>query len=769
MKTPTRNVRINALAIAVQGALLAMYAAPTLAEDDTVAALTTPDNFVEAGVAATDKRSNKFGEYSGLNKNDAYAVGNFSVKGGDYGSETGTTRWSVTGSNLGLTSRELGASFSNQGLWNVGVGYDELRHNTTDGYQTPYQGSMGGNSFTLPAGFGTVAATGAGTTAMSASQQAAMHTVDVNNTRKNTSLSAGYFISPQWRVTFDYNNLEQSGAKLMAFGADGHGGGTGERIAVLPNPTNYTTDTLNLGVDWIGEKGHLTAAYFGSFFRDHNDQVTWTTFVGANVTDTMSTAPSNQLHQLNLSGGYKFADRTKLTGGLSFGRNTQDSNFVGGTSLAAASGLMVTAAPASSLNGVVATTHADLKLIDQTTKDLKLSAGVKYDKRDNQTDSRFYNANAIDGGNPYNYPNTPYSYSKAQFETAGDYRLDARQHVRLVLGHDDMKRWCNDYASGLRNYTGASCVTDTGTKEDKLGATYKLTIQSGIDFRAGYAYSDRKTTYDVNARGPFIGTKGSINYATGAVSATANGINEGDYPGFHPIFDASRIQQAIKLGVNWQATDALSFGANSRFTDDNYRDMTYGAQNGKSWGLNLDGAFTYSENGSVFAYISQDYRDRYVTHINRSTTTGYIWGDKLKDQSITYGLGFKQGGLLSGKFDLAGDLSYSDAKSNYSTDYLTWIVGTTTATSCAAANALSCGSAPDMRNKLTQLKLTGSYKVDKQNKVALGYVFQKLSSTDYFYNGYQYGYTPTGVMASNQQSGSYKVNLVAATYIYTFK
>jgi MtrB/PioB family decaheme-associated outer membrane protein len=768
MKTPTERIRISALAIAVQGALLAMYAAPALAEDDTVAALTTPDNSVEVGLVGIDEKSNKFGEYSGLNKRDPYAVVNFSVKGGDYGDENGTTRWSVTGSNLGLTSRELGASYSNQGRWNVGVGYDELRHNTTDGYQTPYQGSMGGSNFTLPAGFGTVA----NTQTMTAAQLAAMNTVDVSNTRKNTSLTAGYYFSPQWRLTFDYNNLEQSGAKLMAFGSDAHGGATGERIAILPNPTNYTTDTVNLGVDWTGEKGHLTAAYFGSFFRDHNDRVTWTTFVGANVTDTMSTAPNNQLHQLNLSGGYKLTNTTKLAGGLSYGRNTQDSNFVDGNSLAPASGLMLTAAPVSSLNGLVKTTHANLKLVDQTTKDLKLSASAKYDKRDNQTESNIYNANAIDGGNSYTYPNTPYSYKKGQYELAGDYRLFGTQHLRVALGHDDMKRWCNSFAYNATYYpNGNNCLVDTATREDKLSLGYKLKALEQLDLSVGYSYAERKTDYDPTARTAMIGVRGGTDIATG-VQGTIRGLNGGDYVGFHPLFDASRVQQMVKLGVNWQTTQALSFGLTSRFADDNYTDATYGAQDGKSWNLNLDATFTYSDNGSVFAYVSRDYRDRYVKHVNRSnlTTNAYIWGDQLKDEGISYGVGAKHGGLFGGRLDLTGDVSYTDSKSNYSSELLsTFAGGTTTTTTCSAAAALTCGSAPDIRNKLTQVKLTGSYKVDKQSKVALGYVFQRLSSTDYFYNGYQYGLTPTGMMPTNQQTGSYKVNLVAATYIYSFK
>ena len=62
-----------------------------------------------------------------------------------------------------------------------------------------------------------------------------------------------------------------------------------EAVAILPNPTNYKTDTVNLALNWAGEKGYMTTSYFGSFFRDGYDRVTFQTF--------SAVAPStNSLH-----------------------------------------------------------------------------------------------------------------------------------------------------------------------------------------------------------------------------------------------------------------------------------------------------------------------------------------------------------------------------------------------------------------------------------------------------------------------------------------
>ena len=106
----------------------------------------TPD----LGVGYVTDDSAKFGEYTGLNKSGAYGIGNFDVRGGDaYTEDKGTKRWQVWGTDIGLTSRAVGGSVSDQGRWTLGFTVDQLTHYTSDSYQTPYAGNMGGNSFTL--------------------------------------------------------------------------------------------------------------------------------------------------------------------------------------------------------------------------------------------------------------------------------------------------------------------------------------------------------------------------------------------------------------------------------------------------------------------------------------------------------------------------------------------------------------------------------------------------------------------------------------------
>ncbi|MDD5057125.1 MAG: MtrB/PioB family decaheme-associated outer membrane protein [Sideroxydans sp.] len=781
MKIHSEKMSVSLLALAVQSALVAMFAMPVHAEEDEITALTIPTNYLEVGASNTSKSSAKFGEYTGLNNSGADLVGNFSVRGGDaYGDSNGTKRWAVTGSDLGTTSRTLGASLSNQGQWNIGILFDELRHNVSDSYQTPYLGDMGGNTFTLPASFGVVSSTAPGTRTLNAAQQAAMHSVEVGTTRKNKTITAGINLSKQLNATFDFNRMDQSGAKLMAFGAVGGGtglattlpGAAGEAVAILPNPTNYKTDTVNLALNWVGEQGHLTTSYFGSFFHEGYDRVTFQTFAATGTStnsymQTMSTAPSNTFHQLNLSGGYALAAKTKLTGGVSYGRNTQNDAFVYD------SYMMVTPITNTSLNGLVVNTHGDLKLTNQTIDNLALSAGIKYDQRNNRTASNIYNFNALSGNTAHyaNYPNTPLSNKKTQLELAGDYRLAKSQNVRLAYNREDVKRWCDQYAVNANYPAGTNCVVATASKDDRLSATYRLKATDAVGMNVGYSYSKRKTDSDPNAIASFISKNGNV--APGAVT----GINAGDFLGFYPYFDASRKQQMLKAGVNWQALEKLSLGLLGRYTNDKY-DSTYGVQNGKSSSLNLDATYSYHDNSSVSAYLTKQHRERTLTDFQKvavtaasvnaiSTPVNATWSNDLKDDDTTVGLSVKHGGLMGNKLELAGDLTYSMAKTIYNTQ-LNYAGTTTGGLTCSDPTILSCGQLPDISNTLIQLKLSGNYQLDKSAKVALGYIYQKLKSSDYYYNGLQYGATPNTLLPTNEQAPNYSVSLLTATYIYTF-
>ena len=775
MKTRNANLKLSLLSVAMLGVFSSMYA---YADDEEAAALMNPTSSVTVEEIYVSQGSQKFGEYNGLNKQGGYINGNINVRGGDgykNNANGDTSRWSIQGTDLGLTDRSASAGYSDQGNWGVTVGYDELQHNLAPGYQTPYQGQMGGSGWSLPSGFGTTS----NTNTMNSAQKGAFQTIDISTTRQNTSLKAEKILENGLSTFFEFNHLNQTGAKLQGFGQAQISGATNEYVAILPSPTSYQTDTMNLGLNWQGEKARLTGSYFGSFFRDGNNGVQFQTFAGANNMQTMSTAPSNQLQQLNLGGGYDFTNKTKLVGNFSFGRNTQNA------STAYDPLMMVNGNTPAPFNGLVNTAHADLKVNDSSIKNLNLSAGVKYDSRDNLSQSNMQNFYSIGNHNTF-YPNTPLSYRKAQAEVAGDYRITSDQKVRLAYQYTNLNRYCNQYATGQvtpvtatsTNYPpGADCVTANYSRSNNVAASYKLKAAESVDIKFAYAMDVRQTTWNQNAIAAMYGA--NANNSPAALSLKmVPGQNGGDYVGFRPFFEASRNQQLVKGNVNWQTTDALTLGVGGKYLYDQYPDSTYGITNANTWAINFDANYAYAENGTLVAYAVQQNAMRNLNNkqvntavYNGSTTAAPYgvgsWTNSMTENDTTLGLGIRHSGLMSGKVTLLGDLTYSLGQTNYSTS-INGARTQATAYNCSSPANGTCGNPGAISNRMAAIKLGGSYQIDKQSKVGLRYTYQHLSSNDFYYNGYQMGYTPTQVMPTNQTSGSYNVNVIAATYTYSF-
>ena len=809
MKVRNSHLKLSIMSLAMIGVFSSMYA---YADEEEAAALMNPASTVEVEAISVSINSQKFGEYNGLNKQGVVPNGNLNIRGGDAYKDNangGTQRWVIQGTDLGLSDRSANIGYSDQGNWGVNVGYDELTHNTTSGYQTPYQGSMGGNQFTL-GNFGTVATpssntTQPGTRSLTSAQLGQFQNVDVSSTRKNSSLTATKIIDQNFNVNFDFNHLDQSGAKLMGFASTSLFSANipAEKVSILPNPTNYQTDTVNVALNWQGEKARLTTSYFGSFFRDGYNGVNWQTFMAApgtsnSMTQTMSTAPSNQLQQLNLNGGYDFSNVTKLAGNLSFGRNTQNSSTVD-------SGMMTGVFATPAFNGLVNTSHADLKVTDKSIKDLNLLASYKFDQRNNLSQSSLYSFNQIAASSngssaPYS-PNTPLSFRNSQIDLGGEYKLTKDQKASLNLTNLQTARWCNQYAVGSYqttngatpssaspNYTvpaGADCVTANYSRSNAVNAGYKIKASDTVDVKLNYIYDIRRTTTNQNAITAMdvsATSNQNINNAAGlpiGVRTMYPGQNGGDYVGFQPFFEASRNQQTVKARSTWKATEDLDFGLGGKYSYASYPDSTYGVQNGTAWNLNLDTTFRYAEEGTVTAYAVQQNSSRNLSNYyysNSSTTVGSgAWANNMQNHDTTFGLGLKHGGLMSNKLSLSSDLTYSLGQTFYNTSpgslaFSTCNQSTTSGTSFCSTGASSgsFGSPPAIRNDLLGIRLGAVYKVDKNSKVGVQYLYQRLLSTDYYYNGLQYGATPTSVMPTNQNSGSYNVNVITLGYTYSF-
>jgi len=742
------------------------------AVDGDIKELICPSSYIDLGALGVSKSAPKFGEYNGLEKSGLHALAGFGIAGGGC-QNADTLRWEAYGHDLGTTSRNLGLEAGRQGQWSIGIGLDQMRHYTTAGYQTPYQGAQGGNLFVLPPDFGVINTTGTGgANVMTPAQMAMMRTINVYNERRNTTFNAGYAFNRDWSAKFDYKRIDMSGAKLIGGGSDKLTGAngltyTGQAISLKLNPNKFSTDIFSLSANWTGQKAYASFEYYASLFHDHYKGFSWSdpfviggtaaaplpaTGTAANgplQLDTMGTPPSNQFHQLNISGGYFLAAKTRLTGGLSFGINTQNVGFDGSYTPA-----MVTSLGAPSLNGRVLTRHADAKLTHQFSDALNFSAGLKFNERDNTTPANVYQFLHL-GAGATTTTSAPMSNRRTELDANLDYRIDKNQRLHLGYNHDHIQRWCNsalaNNAQGILPatvtgyYVVAACAQVPKSTDNSLNLSYKRVVLDDLDISAGYTYADRGAKINPSFYNP--------------MQTASNGQGFENY-GWLAWFQAPRHEHKLKAGLNWQATRKLNLGLSGYYVQDRYRDSALGVQDGSASNVNLDVGYNLNDNLAFGAYASWQNRMRYLLSSNvRSPVVApaSLWSNSMYDRDIVLGLTGKQK-YHGGKLELAEDLSYSHGRSGYQTNLIANIAP-------AVGNS---GQTPDIKSTIITFRLTGSYALNKHARLTAGWVYQRLLANDYLYNAYQYGFTPTAVMPNGLQAPSYTVNAVYAVYRYTF-
>src|SRR5215475_3527993 len=116
-----------ALLATVPAALLVApaHAADNSSVDPAVAELTCPRSTIDVGAGYVSRSSFKFGEYNGLAKEGAFALGDVDLRGGGSYDSSSAWRWSLLGTDLGLGTRQGEFELRDQGVFKLNLGYDD--------------------------------------------------------------------------------------------------------------------------------------------------------------------------------------------------------------------------------------------------------------------------------------------------------------------------------------------------------------------------------------------------------------------------------------------------------------------------------------------------------------------------------------------------------------------------------------------------------------------------------------------------------------------
>lgn len=818
MKNTQSSLVVRASVLAVRGALAALammpvaYAADT--ENEETRELTRPVSTVEVGVGTVSDSSAKFGEYNGLNQSGAYGIGAFNLRGGGAYDSDSAFRWSATGTDLGLHTRRLDTEVGEQGKYRLTYGYDELLRNYSDDYQTFYNGA-GSNAMTLPSTFVTPAAarlTGTATAAAALSNwqnlqspyataacattggvptaacrgpgyliPAAMHNFNVDTQRTKHNLGLNMVLAPGWEFTASAQREDKDGSKLtgVAFGGPARG-------VMAVEPVNSTTDQYRASVGYIGEKGHFSVGYYGSFYRNATNA--WTVenpFNGAllnsafNNTARLTGAPDNEMHRLSLSGGYNFSKTTRLTLAGNYQRMTQNETLLGGMP----SNWTI---PTASANAKVINTSLTANLSSRPMKDVTLGAVYKYENRDDK--SPIYNF-LVSGGDaataPSLFTTEPLNRRMQQINLNSDYAFANRQSVNLGYELQEIRRTADGAETPFRAET---------TRENTLRLGYRNNLSQIVTGRVSYARSQRRASeYEENELLPVPNPA-----PLPAVDPLL--------PGFRQFYLADRNRDQLRSALNFQASDALSFQTGIDYNKDNYTNSPYGLKSSDSWVLKLDGAYSASETLSFNAFYTYEDKKSQLDSlvIGRGTTvtiidapahapgaacTGYFaaaghlpsdegtdicrqWTESQSDRVHTFGVGAKAAKLMNGKLDLSFDMAYSRTRTPIEVSGGAYFGNGATAAGATNNIWLAAQSFPDITSNIIDLRLGAVYKIDKASSVRVNYLYRRLRSADWQYDAYTN--SAQGVLAvptfagTGMTSPNYSVQAIGVSYVYTF-
>jgi MtrB/PioB family decaheme-associated outer membrane protein len=592
MKTNKRCFAIRASFVAVQGTLAAwvlVSSAQAAETDDPARQLTQPTNRIELGGGYVSDDSFKFGQYNGLFNKGLYGIFNLDMRSADALDSESAIRWRVNATDLGLDTRTVKAEIGQQGKFRINVGFDELRSNRSDTYQTPYLGA-GTNNLVLPAtwlvpvvpqvsptsgnfrGLDPIAGLAASlvngvATPPTAAQQAtvnkiiaadvpAFKNVDIGTTRKTYDGGFSYQIDPQWEFKASASHMDRDGTKLMNMLSTASGTAT----VTLPDLIDQSTDQYNVSLNYTGDKAFLQAAYYGSIFKNHVDSMNWQNPFLPTLTAHMSSAPSNEFNQFTLTGGYHFSPTTKLVLFGSYARNTQNDQFL------ADPGNSPLGLPVQSLNGLVVTTAFNAKLTSRPMTGLNLTAAYKYDDRDNRTPVNtyeFYDAGEPKSGvSPFNaalglpagtlgsniniYANRPYSKRLNQFNLDADYAVAKGQALKVGYEYQKIDRSCPG--------SWINCADAPETRESTGRVEWRVNVVQDLSGRLSYAYSQRKVDYDENAWLALVPMANVV--PTGATQSVLDFLNQTGLGGFGAVAPWVPLQPG-NLGVFFPNNSSL--------------------------------------------------------------------------------------------------------------------------------------------------------------------------------------------------------------------
>ena len=484
----------------------------------------------------------------------------------------------VYASDIGYDTQKYGIEGGMYGSYKAYIDYSEIPHNYTFGAETIYAGA-GTNRLTLKSPI------------LPLSE---WNSFDYSTKRESFDL--GFSIDKWKPFFFELSSPHEQKTGTYPIGAaTGASPSPGSSMVEIPQPIDYTTNSINMTAGYAKNPYYAALSLFYSQFDNANSLLYFdnptgsgSSFGSTSVPSAYSLPPDNETYKVAFKGSVKLPYNSQFTTNLATGKTTSDGN--------------VLLAPTSTLgpvfNGTVDTDNVDLVLFSNPVRLLDVKVFYKYDDRRNESDQL-----TIAG-----VTNDLFGYEKSKFGVDLGWNLPAKFKLETAATYVDTTRQTTDYIPE--------------TKDTILSSELKYRGFDSITPKIGYEWMQRSAN-----QGPFDPT---------------------NIDAYVWAFDvAPKTQNTVKASVDIYPFTDLDLNIGYKYIDIDYPDTVLGLRGSTSNQINFDVGYTFGKIAKINAYYDIELQNNFqfqrsFTNIANPSTqdiNDYNWDLTLKDNSYSWGLG----------------------------------------------------------------------------------------------------------------------------------
>ena len=643
------------------------------------------------GIGYVTNDSFKHGEYTGLTDKSAYVSGSVDV----FYRDDEAYYLNIEGDNLGLDSSFLHLEGGKQGVYKLRLEFDQINRYQLDSSRTPYSG---GSNQTLPPGW-----TSAATTAGFATLQSSLHDVDISTERTKLVAGGEYIFSPHWSHGIEVRQQTKKGELPVAYSFGFN------NSAIFAKPIDYTTDDLELNLNYRNSTLSAKFAYIHSTFDNGNDAFRWQNAYNAPAGATegqAGEAPDNAKQQFMFSGTYSGIKDVQLTGLFSLSELTQDEAFLPYT---VNSTLLTANQPRTSLDGKVQVINANIAAHWRYSDKQRWHFRYELHDQDNATARATYsyvNADNTITGNPR--ANFPYGFRRQNVKVHTDYKTDSKMNLSGGA----------QLATVERTYQSVD-----SSQENTLWAKIKDRLSSSFEYSVKAEYSDRS-----------IDSYSPVNELVPAENPLMRKYNLAD-----------RTGQKLAFNLAYNASENLFFNFSADMAGYDYDGSQIGLKESDELTLGIDAQYVYSEDLSFNAFVTNTSIESVQAGSQSFSTPD--WTATTDDNFTTVGLGFDYQ-LIEDKLKVG--MNYSHASST---------------SAIQISNAAA--PLPDLETKRDTYYLYGDYKLDKNLTIRGAYRYENFSEKNWSVDNVNED-TLAGVLTLGETAPDYSIGSFWVSLRYKF-